>query len=66
MQNPYLCIGFCGKLYPCPAESVNIAAAIYNICTHAKGTGEAVQFGGCMTAPPRQQRGNIFICSSEN
>ena len=29
MQNPYLCIGFCGKLYPCPAEFVNIAAAIF-------------------------------------
>ena len=28
MQNPYLCIGFCGNLYPHPAEFVNIAAGI--------------------------------------
>ncbi len=64
MQNPYLCIGFCGKLYPCPADFVNIAAAILYICTHAKGTREAVQFGGCMacpTAPTKEKYLHLFI-----
>ena len=39
MQNPYLCIGFCGKLYPCLAESVNIAAAIFIYMYAREGSG---------------------------
>ena len=59
MQNPYLCIGFCGKLYPCLAESVNIAAAILYICTHARGADDAREggAGGKMHKEEDEMRG---------